>query len=206
MSLFPSEPAAPGTVSPAYLEQVRELHGVVRGWIERSATAQKNAHLLANLPYVDLMFAFGFATLGDPPTANKLVEDARKVMEGPIPVGGSAQTDQAVVAAIVTNFMFKALCYRVEQPLGGKPHAGPLSAEVLSAREAIDARCRSGPVNNPYKLAAHVIDRFRMQSRIAEPQERVDPYISFSNPDPLKVALSRLRAVNDSAAFAGAVR
>src|SRR5262245_51297537 len=101
-------PAAPGTVAPAHLDAVRILHSAVREWIERSATAQKNEHLLANLPYVDLMFAFGFATLGDHPTANKLVEDARKVLEGPIPPGGTPQAEQAVTAALVRNFMFKA--------------------------------------------------------------------------------------------------
>jgi len=61
---------------------VKELHGIVRKWIEDSAAVQKNEHLLANLPYVDLMFAFGFATLGDHASANELVEDARKVTEG----------------------------------------------------------------------------------------------------------------------------
>ncbi len=193
-------------LTPAQLDQVRELHGVVRDWIERSAVAQNNEHLRASLPYVDLMFAFGFATLGDHPTANALVEAARKVLEGPIPEGGSPQAEQAVTAAVVRNFLFKALRYRVGQALSRKSHTGSLSAEVLSDRDAIEVRCRSGPVNNPYKLAAHVIDRFRSESRTAEPQERIDPYISFGNPDPLKIALSRLHAVSDPATFVGAVR
>src|SRR3954466_2125668 len=99
MSGFWLTPAAPGTVAPAHLDAVRELHAAARAWIERSATAQNNPHLLANLPYVDLMFAFGFATLGDHPTATRLTEDARKVLEVPIPEGTTPREWQAIVAA-----------------------------------------------------------------------------------------------------------
>ena len=85
----------PGTVALTHLDHVRLLHGAVRDWIERTAVAQNNEHIRANLPYVDLMFAFGFATLGDHATANALTEDARQVLEGPIPEGGTPQAEQA---------------------------------------------------------------------------------------------------------------
>lgn len=173
-------PAAPGTVAPAYLEQIRELHSVVRGWIEASATAQKNVHLLANLPYVDLMFAFGFATLGDHPTANKLVEDARKVMEGPIPAGGNALADQIVTAAVARNFLFHALRTRIVEVFEGRPHVGPLPPSVSTELDELRVRSRQGPVNNPYKLALFVIDRFREQYSIVEPEEQPDPYFEWT--------------------------
>src|SRR4051794_25968472 len=86
-------PAAPGTVAPAHLDKVRELHGVVRDWIERSARELQGKHVGANLPFADLMFAFSFATLGDHATANKLVEDARKVMEAAAPPQRTPQKD-----------------------------------------------------------------------------------------------------------------
>src|SRR5262245_35230796 len=121
---YSTEGHAMSGTSAAHLDKVRELHSTVRKWLDDSAHAQKNDHLRASLPYVDLMFAFGFATLGDSPTANKLTEDARRVLEVPIPEGGSPLAEQAVTAAIVSNFMFKAFCYRVEQALAGKPHVG----------------------------------------------------------------------------------
>src|SRR4051812_46076257 len=108
MSDFWLNPAAPGTIAPEHLDKVRALHGVVRGWIEAFARSQQNEHIYANLPYVDLMFAFGFATLGDHLTANKLVEEARKVMEGPIPKGDSSVADLMVIVAVTRNFLFKA--------------------------------------------------------------------------------------------------
>ena len=76
MSAFWLTPAAPGTIAPGYLDKVREFHGVVRRWIEGCARARNDDRLLANIPYVDLMFAFGFATLGDHGTANQLIEEA----------------------------------------------------------------------------------------------------------------------------------
>ena len=65
----------------------------MRNWIDISVTAQKNAHLSANLPYVDLMFAFGLATLGDATTGRiNPVDAARNVMAVPIPTGGTSNT------------------------------------------------------------------------------------------------------------------
>jgi hypothetical protein len=200
-------PAAPGRVSPIELDKVRALHGSVRDWIAAAADAQRNAHLRANLPYADLMFAFGFAVLGDHAAASGLVAGARAVLDGPIPTGGGPQDEQAVTAALVGNFLFKAFRYRIEQAVAGNPHAGPLSAEVLAEREEMNDAGRSGPFNPPLKLAIYVIDRFRNVSRIVEPHERVDPYADWLKfADPLRNELGALRAIRDPAAFANSVR
>jgi hypothetical protein len=202
-----STPVAPGTLAPPHAERLRELHGAVRQWIEDSAVTQKNEHIRANRPYVDLMFAFGYAGLGDHPTANALVEDARQVLRGPIPVGGGPQAEQAVTAAVVRNFLFAVFRYRVERVLAGKPFVGPLSEEVLAARDELMAKAGSGPVNNPYKLALYVIDRFREQSRIAEPAVRVDPYTDWTkHGDALKAALAELHLIHEPVALAERIR
>jgi hypothetical protein len=207
MSDFWPTPVAPGTVAPAHLDRVCELHFAVRKWLDDSAVAQKNEHLRANFPYVDLMFAFGLATLGEHRLANKLVEDARKVMEGPVPEEGNPQAQQAITAAVVRNFLFKALRYRIEQALAGKVLSGPLSAELLADREALATKAGSGPVNNPYKLAAFVIDNFRETSRIAEPSERVDPYASWTkHGDVMKKELAELHLVREPAVLAERIR
>lgn len=200
MSSFWLTPAAPGTVAPAHLDKVRELHTTVRGWIEASARTQKNTHLTANLPYIDLMFAFGFATLGDYVTANKLVEDARTVMEGPIPIGGTSQADAEVEAAVVRNLLFRAFQYRIKEALARRPHVGSLSPAVLDALDEIRKVSNQGPVNNPFKLACYAIGRFRHVFRVVEPEESPDPYSEFARHlSSLKHQINVLWQTHDSA-------
>jgi hypothetical protein len=208
MSLFLSDPAAPGTVDPAYLDQVRELHTTVRGWIETSARAQKNAHLLANLPYVDLMFAFGFATLGDHSTANKLVEDARKVLEGPIPPCLDPEKDaDPVTVRLVRDFLFKALIYRIGQAIERKPHIGPLSDAVLADFEEMRKVGGTPPIRNSHKLATYIIGRFREQLRLMEPSENVDVYAFWTkHSDAMAKEFIEWRELREPAVLAERIR
>lgn len=198
MSLYLPDPVAPGTVDPGQLDQVRELHAAVRQWLEDAATQQKSDHIRASFPYADLMFALGFATLGDHATANMLVEDARTVMEGPIPEGGTPRADQAVTSAVVRNLLFKALRFRIDEALAGRPHVGGLSSEFQYDLDQIRTRCRQGRVNNPHKLALYAIGRFLEQYRSAEPEERADPYLDFTpNPDATVLRLAALRDTHE---------
>lgn len=207
MSGFWLTPAAPGTVAPVHLDKVRELHGTVRDWIERSATAQRNEHLQANLPYVDLMFAFGFATLGDHPTANKLVVDARKVMEGPIPAVLNSQDQENARTAIVSGFISTAFQYRTRQALKGERLAGPLGAEVRVALGKIRTIASTGWGNLEYKLALYDIDRFRVISSIVEPDERIDPYQGWTQQaDELKRELGAVHDIHDPVRLAARLR
>src|SRR5262245_57174572 len=112
-------------------DRIEALHGAIRQW---------TAHIPQNLPYVDLLFAFTYAKLGESSAANKLLEDARKVMEVPLPALERQQEDPKVVSAVVTNFVFKAFKYRVDQALAGKPHAGDLSPELVEELEGIRKR------------------------------------------------------------------
>ncbi len=67
-------------------DKATELHAAVRKWTE---------HVPQNLPYIDLLFAFALAKLQETTAAKKLVEDARKVMEVPIPASWQAQQDDS---------------------------------------------------------------------------------------------------------------
>ncbi len=179
-------------------EKAMELHAAVRKWTE---------HIPVNLPYVDLLFAFALGKFGESTKAKKLIEDARKVMEVPIPVSRNPQDDQKVIAAIVSNFLFKAFKYRVEQVLMAKPHAGQLSEDVLRELEDIHKRSGSEPVNNPYKLAHYVISRIREQSDILEPHEKLDPYSEWTkSADPLKKELADLHSTREPARLADQIR
>ncbi|AMV24875.1 hypothetical protein VT84_10790 [Gemmata sp. SH-PL17] len=184
-----------------------ELHTTIRKWIDDSAAVQKNEHLKANHPLVDLLFAFAVAKLGETTQAKKLLDDARKAMEGPVPTGTGSQSEQAVTAAVVRNFLFKAFRYRIEQVLAGKPHSGQMSPEVLDELEDITKKQGTGPVNNPYKLAKYVVDRMREQSRIMEPNEKPDPYADWTkHSDEVKKALAELHTIRDPNKLAERIR
>jgi hypothetical protein len=188
-------------------EKADELHKSVRKWLDDSASTQKNEHLKANQPLIDLLFAFALAKLGEELNAKKLLEDARKAMEVPVPSGGSPQAEQAVTAAVVKNFLFTAFKYRVDQVLAGKPHTGQMAPEVLDKLEEIAKKGGSGPVNNPYKLAKYVVDRMREQSRIMEPQEKPDPYADWTkHGDAMKKELAELHNIRDPNKLADRIR
>ncbi len=188
-------------------DKAMELHSAVQKWLDDSATAQKNDHLKANKPLIDMLFAFAQAKLNETTQTKKLLDDAKKVMEGPIPAGGSPQAEQAVTAAVVRNFLFKAFKYRVDQVLAGKLHTGQMAPEVLDALEEIAKKGGSGPVNNPYKLAKYVVDRMREQSRIMEPQEKPDPYADWTkHGDAMKKELAELHTIRDPQKLAERIR
>jgi hypothetical protein len=183
-SPFPN-PTAPGAVPADQLAAVEELHALCRRWCE---------HIPQHVPYTDLIFAFGFATLGDATRARRLLGDARVVMQYPVPPTVTPNKDYSPVsAALVPGFAYRAFEYRVEQAIAGQPLAGPLSPGVRATVEDIEREAGSGPVNSPYKLATYHIARLREQSRILEPDERINPYTDWSaydRGDPLRRELA----------------
>lgn len=188
-------------------DKAMELHGAVQKWLEDSAAQQKNEHLKANKPLIDLLFAFAVAKLNETTQTKALLDAAEKVMKTPVPAGGSPQADQAVTAAVVRNFLFKAFKFRVDQVLAGKPHTGQMAPEVLDELENIAKKGGSGPVNNPYKLAKYVVDRMREQSKIMEPQERPDPYADWTkHGDAMKKELAELHTIRDTNKLADKIR
>jgi len=179
-------------------EKALDLHAAVRNW-------SRLHH--QNLPYIDLLFAFALAKLQETTTAKKLVEDARKVMEVPVPTARSQQEDSRVIAAVVSNFLFRAFKSRVDQVLAGKPHSGPLATELVDELEDIHRRSGTGATNNPYKLAYYVISRMRDQSSILEPHEKLDPYSEWTKgQDPLKKDLAELHSFREPNRIAERVR
>lgn len=99
--------------------------------------------------YVDLVFAFGLARLGESDAARELLARARAVLQ---------TKDDA------HTFLFGAFEYRVRQALDGKPHTGPLPNDQLEYLEHME------------RLLRYVVDRLRKHSRILEPDQRINPY------------------------------
>lgn len=189
-------------------DKLEELHHEVRKW---------TAHIPVNLPYVDLLFAFAQARLGEATPARKLLEDAQRAMERPLPSYGSDHTQvEAYVAVLARNFLFKAFRHRVEQALAGQPHAGPLPTELLDELRAISkkaevkdnaVRFASGTTLNPFWQAEVVIERMRQQSQVLEPHEKPDPYAPVTkHNDVLKKELADLPAIREPAKLADRIR
>jgi hypothetical protein len=179
-------------------DRATELHTAVRKWTE---------HIPQNLPYIDLYFAFALAKLQESTQAKKLLEDARAKMEVPVPASKSNQDDQKVIAAVVSNFLFRAFKYRVDQLLAGHAHTGQLSEQLMTELDGIHKQSGGGPANNPYKLAHYVISRMRDQSHILEPHEKLDPYAEWTkSTDPLKKELSDLHGIREPGKLAERIR
>ena len=104
------------------------------------------------LAYVHLVFAYGFARLGQADRARALRVGAQKALDLEDPVNG---------------FLVSAYAARVDQALEGQPADAPLPPELSGRLDALESFSR-------YK-----VDRLRQASTVLEPQERLDPVGAF---------------------------
>jgi hypothetical protein len=139
-----------------------------RAW----AAVQGSQHLTARTgAYIDLIFAYAMARLGEEDAVKELVRLARADLE---------RTDEA------HGFLRAAFEYRIRQALKGVPAHGPLPAELVAPLEGMD------------RLLCYVADRFRLHSHILEPDERVNPYRGWgARINELEQALATLTNLTD---------
>ncbi|HEY1381063.1 MAG TPA: hypothetical protein VGF55_29965, partial [Gemmataceae bacterium] len=162
---------------------------------ERAERLRQLAHQWSGFPvadglqqtssYIDLLFAFGFARLGEAGQARALTKRAAAALEA---AGSEAHA-----------FLAEAFRYRIDQVLAGKPHAGPLPAEQLEyldqMRREADALSRE---DTDRRLAPYVVERLRKESSVLEPQEKFEPYrLVRLEQDELLAELARLPDVRD---------
>jgi hypothetical protein len=122
--------------------------------------------------YVDLIFAFGLAKLGESDAARELLARAQSALNS---------ADDA------HTFLLGAFRHRIQQGLDAKPHTGPLPAEQMEALERM------------WLLPRYVVDRLRKHSRILEPDQRINPYRRWGpHPNDFGVALAELTDLTDS--------
>lgn len=121
---------------------------------------------------VELVFAWGFARLGQAELARGLRAQAVAVLEP-----GDA----------IHRFIAGAYGVRVEQALDGLPAETPLPGELAAA------------LNGLGRLERYKIDRLRQASAILEPQERLDPMRGFvrAEADPRGTEFAPLRGLDD---------
>lgn len=125
-------------------ERLRGLHRLARRWVENETYTAA---------YVDLIFAFGLARIGETSACQEIRHQAKAVL-------GAANYD-------VHSFLLEAYEYRIEQVLAGSPGTGPLPPEHIEYLEQME------------RFSRYAVDRLRHHSRILEPHEKVDPYRLF---------------------------
>ncbi len=103
--------------------------------------------------YIDLLFAFGLARLGDHDRSRQLLGRAAANL-----------TEQGPVHAL----LLKAFEYRIRRALAGKPHVGPLPDEQLQQLKKLDLE--------PDNLARYAVERMRYELRVLEPDLELNPY------------------------------
>ncbi|MFM7151496.1 MAG: hypothetical protein ACKO23_16850 [Gemmataceae bacterium] len=119
--------------------------------------------------YIDLIFAFGLARLGESDLARKLLARGRSVLE--------SRDD-------VHRFLLRCYEFRIRQAMEGKGHAGPLPDELLHQLNQWDPtggreRAAGNDLQGP-RWYRYTVDFLRKQSQILEPDQRINPYSNLT--------------------------
>lgn len=120
--------------------------------------------------YVDLMFAWGHARLGDADTAQRLFAQAAELL---YPMADTATPYPPVDP--IHAWLLDAFRFRIEEATAGHPSGGPWSAELVRRLDASDRARPASQFSHWY-----VVDRFRAVSRILEPVEEINPYAGWT--------------------------
>ena len=148
-------------------DQLVSLHTTARDWSRRTlGTAAPET-----VQYVDLIFAWGTAKLGESTFSDRLSSEANAKL---------ARND-------VHSWLSRAFDHRIQQAQNGQPSTGQLPESLLKELDEMD------------RMNRHVADRLRQQSNILEPHERVDPYRRWHkrHTDELSRRLSELGEIFD---------
>jgi len=135
-------------------EPLRRLRASAQAWLARDLAPEARP---THRAYADLFFAFGEARSGKDAAAGELLKDATAVL----------RTKDPVHRCLLAGYT-----YRIEQALAGRPHAGPLPAQVFEPLGAA-----------PDRFVVFKVERMRDWSRILEPQELHDAYRPWRKPD-----------------------
>ena len=161
-----------------WLTQLGELAHM---WAEENGQAgeSRNKELPAPMKgYLDLLFAFGLARLGEADACRQLLHRATGHLseQGPVHL-----------------LLLQAFEYRIRQALDGKPHAGPLPEEYFQELAKLDRN--TGKWSGLDRYAA---ERLQCEMRILDPDQVIDPYRHIrGRAEGLDKALAALADVRD---------
>lgn len=197
---IPDDGSAGEGLSPELLRQVDELHALVRAWAKAGSKTGAVPMPVDGNPtalYVDLMFAYGLAKLGEVRRSAELADVACAALDM-LP----AESDKDIAG----RFLYKAFKYRIDEA-AEHSSSDRLSPVLYDELSEID-RTSKGIANSPHGIAHFVITRLLQYSRILEPFEQHDPYKRFTaeNEGGLKQALYELAVERDPVELANRVR
>jgi hypothetical protein len=165
-------------------DRAMQVHRQVERW-------HAGEDVKVNKPYVDLMFAFGLAKLGEVTSARDLMKNAVNLLTSGWHADPIQQRAHDVLA--------KAFTWRIEQVLQGKPHQGPLPQEITREIQVIDQGRSQQGVNPKY-----IVERLIEQSWVLEPEEAIDPYSPFKSSFS-KNTIAELQTIRDPKALKVAI-
>jgi hypothetical protein len=196
-SPFP-RPALAGTVSASYLSDVETLYDACRQW---------GTSLPLHLPYIDLAFSFGFATLGDEARARKLLSTAWEVMRHPVPPPANKEGKyDPILAATIPPLAYRAFANEIERVIAGRPFSRTQPEDLLATSEHLRSQSGGGVPNRP-AMARYLFGRLWEQSRILDPAGLTDVYATFTqNSEPHIRDLADIAAGREPAALESRIR
>src|SRR5579864_8012304 len=192
--------------------QADKLHDLALAWY-RECENVKSPHEDTS-HYVDLIFSFGFARLGEATRSRELLKRAQEAVALRAPEftrehdaallaqqraasdedrrNQGQRADSAEDTLEVDEFLLRMFRVRIEQVLNGHGHRSHLPAEL---RDELDKRLPRDQMST----ARYGIDRMREQSDILDPQEEFEPYRDFTQKHvpPLERELVKLQDIRD---------
>lgn len=152
-------------------KQVTELFDAVRRWAKSGpshvAVPAPPDGVPPTLHYIDLVFAYALAALGESEAAWSLCASARNGL-GQYP----ADSDRGITA----GFLGRVFEFRIRQALDGQPPTDPLPDHLCDELRYIDRRSQ-GVANSAAGTALFAIERVLQESKIADPAELRHPYM-----------------------------
>lgn len=154
----------------AVRDQIVDLRGLAKTW---SAKHRGTASELTDT-YIDLLFSFALARMGEATASQELVESAEKTLAG--------KTKDAI-----HSWYLKSLTHRIGQAGEGLSAVDPLPEDLMSELDAMP------------RLDRYKVDKLRQYSRVLEPHETVDPYERWHQrfADELGRELAELASIRD---------
>jgi hypothetical protein len=144
---------------------MHKLHELARRWVDRQRGQYSIDYKEAKTKeYVDLLFAFALARLGEHDASRQLLLRAQRVL---------VKGDEA------HSILFRLFEYRIRQAMEGHATNTPLESDMLEQLNELRRieparRAESGKKTGP--ALCFVIDKMRETSRILEPLQKIQVY------------------------------
>ena len=154
----------------AVRERAHDLRAAIQNWIEvgsKPTYAKPGEQSHSSAQYVDLLFAYAFARLGESQAAGTLLDRARSDLD---------RLSRREPAGLAADFLGPAFRYRIDRALEGKGASGPLPAELREIKDGL-LRQSQGRLNTPEGTAHYACSRFLEHSRVLEPVERENAFL-----------------------------